>query len=51
MMPLGEDWTALNARIDEMTPAGNTDITIVVGPPAAVAERAVQRARACARSR
>ena len=28
MMPLSDDWTALNARIDEMTPAGNTNVTI-----------------------
>ena len=28
MMPLTEDWTALNARIDAMTPAGNTNVTI-----------------------
>lgn len=28
MMPLSEDWTALNARIDAMTPTGNTNTTI-----------------------
>ena len=28
MMPLSEDWTALNAKIDAMTPAGNTNVTI-----------------------
>ena len=28
MMPLGEDWTALNAKIDAMTPTGNTNVTI-----------------------
>jgi Flp pilus assembly protein TadG len=28
MMQLSEDWTALNARIDAMTPAGNTNVTI-----------------------
>ena len=28
MMPLTADWTALNARIDEMTPSGNTNVTI-----------------------
>jgi uncharacterized protein YegL len=28
MMALSEDWTALNARIDAMTPAGNTNVTI-----------------------
>jgi Flp pilus assembly protein TadG len=28
MMPLSTDWTALNARIDAMTPAGNTNVTI-----------------------
>jgi Flp pilus assembly protein TadG len=28
MMPLSEDWTALNAKIDQMTPAGNTNVTI-----------------------
>jgi Flp pilus assembly protein TadG len=28
MMPLSEDWTALNGRIDAMTPAGNTNVTI-----------------------
>lgn len=27
-MPLSEDWTALNAKIDQMTPAGNTNVTI-----------------------
>jgi Flp pilus assembly protein TadG len=28
MMTLSEDWTALNAKIDAMTPAGNTNVTI-----------------------
>jgi Flp pilus assembly protein TadG len=28
MMPLSEDWTALNAKIDDMTPTGNTNVTI-----------------------
>ena len=28
MMPLSEDWTALNAKIDAMTPTGNTNVTI-----------------------
>jgi hypothetical protein len=28
LMPLSEDWTALNARIDDMAPAGNTNVTI-----------------------
>jgi Flp pilus assembly protein TadG len=28
MMPLSEDWTALHAKIDAMTPAGNTNVTI-----------------------
>ena len=28
MMPLGHDWTALNAKIDAMTPTGNTNVTI-----------------------
>jgi Mg-chelatase subunit ChlD len=28
MMPLSYDWTALNAKIDEMNPAGNTNVTI-----------------------
>ena len=27
-MPLSDDWTALNAKIDAMTPAGNTNVTI-----------------------
>ncbi len=27
-LPLSEDWSALNARIDAMTPAGNTNVTI-----------------------
>jgi hypothetical protein len=27
-MPLSTDWSALNARIDAMTPAGNTNVTI-----------------------
>jgi Flp pilus assembly protein TadG len=28
MMPLSTDWTALNAKIDAMVPAGNTNVTI-----------------------
>jgi Flp pilus assembly protein TadG len=28
MMPLSDDWTALNAKIDAMTPTGNTNVTI-----------------------
>jgi uncharacterized protein YegL len=28
MMPLSEDWTALHAKIDTMTAAGNTNVTI-----------------------
>src|SRR5262249_12780924 len=28
MMPLSSDWTALNAKIDAMTPSGNTNVTI-----------------------
>ena len=28
MMPLGYDWTALNSKIDAMTPTGNTNVTI-----------------------
>ena len=28
MMPLSEDWTTLNAKIDDMTPSGNTNVTI-----------------------
>jgi Flp pilus assembly protein TadG len=28
MMPLSTDWTALNAKIDAMTPSGNTNVTI-----------------------
>jgi hypothetical protein len=28
MMPPGEDWTALDARIDEMTPAFDTNVTV-----------------------
>jgi Flp pilus assembly protein TadG len=28
IMPLSHDWTALNAKIDAMTPAGNTNVTI-----------------------
>lgn len=27
-MPLSSDWTALNAKIDQMTPNGNTNVTI-----------------------
>ena len=27
-MPLGYDWTALNSKIDAMTPTGNTNVTI-----------------------
>ena len=27
-MPLSYDWTALNAKIDAMTPTGNTNVTI-----------------------
>ena len=28
MMPLSEDWTALNTKVDAMTPTGNTNVTI-----------------------
>jgi Flp pilus assembly protein TadG len=28
MMPLSADWTALNAKVDAMTPTGNTNVTI-----------------------
>lgn len=28
MMPLSTDWTTLNAKIDAMTPTGNTNVTI-----------------------
>ena len=28
IMPLSSDWTALSARVDTMTPAGNTNVTI-----------------------
>ena len=28
MMPLSSDWSALNAKIDAMTPTGNTNVTI-----------------------
>ena len=28
MMPLSHNWTALNAKIDAMTPTGNTNVTI-----------------------
>ena len=28
MLPLSEDWTALNAKIDNMTPTGSTNVTI-----------------------
>ena len=28
LMPLSYDWTALNTKIDDMTPNGNTDVTI-----------------------
>ena len=28
MMPLSSDWTALNSKIDAMTPNGNTNVTI-----------------------
>jgi Mg-chelatase subunit ChlD len=28
MMPLSEDWTALNSKVDAMTPTGNTNVTI-----------------------
>ena len=28
MMPLCDDWTALNTKIDAMTPTGNTNVTI-----------------------
>jgi uncharacterized protein YegL len=28
MMTLSSDWTALNAKVDAMTPAGNTNVTI-----------------------
>ena len=46
MMPLSHDWTALNAKIDAMTPTGNTNVTIglQMALADAVAGRAVQRA-------
>jgi hypothetical protein len=28
MIPLSEDWAALNAKVDAMTPTGNTNVTI-----------------------
>jgi Flp pilus assembly protein TadG len=28
MLPLSYDWTALNSKIDDMTPTGNTNITV-----------------------
>lgn len=28
LLPLTNDWTALNAKVDEMTPVGNTNVTI-----------------------
>ncbi|MES1155389.1 MAG: VWA domain-containing protein [Pseudorhodoplanes sp.] len=28
MMPLSTDWTAMNSKIDAMTPTGNTNVTI-----------------------
>jgi Flp pilus assembly protein TadG len=28
LLPLGYDWTALSQKVDDMTPAGNTNITI-----------------------
>ena len=28
MMPLSFDWAALNSKVDEMTPNGNTNVTI-----------------------
>ena len=28
ILPLTTDWTALNAKVDEMTPNGNTNVTI-----------------------
>jgi Mg-chelatase subunit ChlD len=28
MMPLGYDWTALNSKVDAMTPTGNTNVTV-----------------------
>jgi len=28
ILPLSSDWTALNAKVDEMTPNGNTNVTI-----------------------
>jgi Flp pilus assembly protein TadG len=28
LLPLGNDWTALHARVDAMTPTGNTNVTI-----------------------
>jgi Flp pilus assembly protein TadG len=30
MMPLSTDWTALNSKIDAMTPTGNTNVTVGV---------------------
>jgi len=33
MMPLSEDWTALNNKVDAMTPTGNTNVTIGMAMP------------------
>ena len=53
MMPLSTDWTALNSKVDAMTPAGNTNVTIglQLGVANAVAGGAVQCAGAGARPR
>ena len=53
MMPLSYDWTALNNKIDDMTPTGNTNVTIGMawGYQTAVPGRAIQRAGARTRPR
>ena len=47
MMPLSFDWTALNAKIDAMTPDGNTNVTI--GLAAGVARRCPRSPRSTRR--
>ena len=53
MMPLSDDWTALNTKIDAMTPTGNTNVTIGLQMAWQTLSPvdAVQRAGAGARSR
>ena len=52
LMPLTTNWTALNSKVDEMTPNGNTNVTIglawgchALTPSAPLSEASAPRAR------